>query len=70
MFITTSDLCRLAGDLALEHGESALHYARRAAVCLEADGAEDRAQLWFALSILLGDIISQRLDPDRAIAIH
>jgi hypothetical protein len=70
MFITTSELCRLAIDLALEHGEHALAYARRAATCLEADGEGDRAEFWFALSILLDDIFTQRLDPERAIAIH
>jgi len=70
MPIATSELCRLAGHLAQEHGASALAYARREATCLEADGAVDRAEFWFALSVLLDDILAQRLDPGHAIAIH
>jgi len=66
----TGDLCQLAADLASEHGEDAVQYARNATVTLESEGAHDRARFWFALSILLDDIVTLRLDPDRPIVIH
>ncbi|MBV8977496.1 MAG: hypothetical protein JO261_05635 [Alphaproteobacteria bacterium] len=70
MELNATDLCRLAADLALEHGDAAQGYARRAIVCFEAQGSADRARLWFALSVLLDDIALKRLDPDCAIVIH
>ena len=66
----TGDLCQLAADLALEHGDDAADYARRATVFLEAEGSLDRAQFWFTLSILLDDILAQRFDPELPIVIH
>jgi len=66
----TGDLCQLAADLALEHGSDAVDYARRATLSLEAEGAMERAQFWFALSILLDDIVAQRFDPELPIVIH
>jgi hypothetical protein len=45
-------------------------YARRAVVALECEGEDERAQFWFALSILLDDIVTQRVDPDRPVVIH
>jgi hypothetical protein len=70
MPINAEDLCRLASELANEHGAEALHFARRAVITFEAEGAPDRASLWFALSVLLDDIVSRRLDPDRPLSIH
>lgn len=66
----TGDLCQLAAELASEHGEDAVDYARRAVVTLECEGEGERAQFWFALSILLDDIVTQRVDPDRPVIIH
>ena len=66
----TGDLCQLAAELAFEHGEDAVDYARRAVVALECEGEDERAQFWFALSILLDDIVTQRVDPDRPVVIH
>jgi hypothetical protein len=37
---------------------------------MEAEGAHDRAQLWFLILVLLGDIESGRVDPDARISIH
>jgi hypothetical protein len=68
--MTTNDLYRLAGDLAAEHGPAASDYACRAVMTLEAEGAHDRAQFWFLMLILLGDIHSGRIDPDARITIH
>ena len=70
MTMTTGDLYRLAGDLAAEHGPAASDYASRAVMTLEAEGAHDRAQFWFLMLILLGDINSGRIDPDACITIH
>ena len=70
MRITTGDLCRLASDLAAEHGKQACEYASLAVVTLEAEGAHERAQFWFLMLVLLGDINSGRLDPDARITIH
>jgi hypothetical protein len=70
MPINAEDLCRLAGELANEHGPDVLTYARRAVIAFEAEGASDRAHLWFALTVLLDDIVARRLDPDRPLSIH
>jgi hypothetical protein len=70
MTMTTPDLYRLAGDLAAEHGSAASDYASRAVMTLEAEGAHERAQFWFLMLILLGDITSGRIDPDAHITIH
>jgi hypothetical protein len=66
----TGDLCQLAADLALEHGSDAADYARRAVITLEYEGEDERARFWFALSILLDDILAQRVDPDAPLVIH
>jgi hypothetical protein len=68
--INASDLCRLAAELANEHGTEALAYARRAIVSYEAEGEVDRAYFWRMLSALLDDIMTCRIDPDRPITIH
>jgi hypothetical protein len=70
MPMTTSDLYRLAADLAAEHGDLAIDYARRAVVCFETAGAEERARFWFMLSVFLDDIMLQRLDPELPITVH
>lgn len=68
--MTTGDLYRLAGDLAAEHGKAAADYASRAVMTLEAEGAHERAQFWFLMLVLLGDINAGRVDPDKQISIH
>ncbi len=70
MRMSTGDLYRLASDLAAEHGAKATDYASRAVMTLEAEGAHERAQFWFLMLVLLGDIASGRVDPDRHISIH
>ncbi len=66
----TGDLCQLAADLAIEHGASAMDFARQATVSLELEGDVERAHFWQSLSVLLDDIFAQRLDPDLPIVIH
>ena len=70
MTMTTVELYRLASDLAAEHGKQASEYASRAVTALEAEGSHERAQFWFLIFILLGDINSGRVDPDARITIH
>ncbi len=70
MELNAGDLCRLAADLAAEHGDAARDYARRAVVSFESEGAGDRARFWFMLVVLLDDIALQRLDPNGPIIIH
>jgi hypothetical protein len=70
MRMTTGDLYRLAGDLAAEHGPAASDYASCAVMTLEAEGSHERAQFWFLMLVLLGDINSGRIDPDARISIH
>ena len=70
MAMSTDDLYRLAGDLAAEHGAAASDYASRAVMTLEAEGNHTRAQFWFVMLVLLGDINSGRVDPEKHISIH
>ena len=70
MPMKTGNLYRLAGDLAAEHGAAASDYACRAVMTLEAEGAHERAQFWFVMLVLLGDIHSGRVDPEGCISIH
>jgi hypothetical protein len=70
MQLNAGDMCRLAADLAAEHGNAARDYAQRAVVSFESEGAPDRARFWFLLAALLDDIMLQRLDPEAVITIH
>ncbi|OJU12202.1 MAG: hypothetical protein BGN85_07160 [Alphaproteobacteria bacterium 64-11] len=68
--MSTGDLYRLASDLAAEHGPEATEYASRAVMTLEAEGSHERAQFWFLMLVMLGDISSGRVDPLGRISIH
>ena len=68
--LTADDMCRIAADLVDEHGPGALGYAQRAVLCLEAEGARDRAQFWLMLCALLDDIAENRLDPLTPVTLH
>ncbi|HEX4860070.1 MAG TPA: hypothetical protein VFV07_02460 [Rhizomicrobium sp.] len=70
MELDAADFCRLAADLAAEHGDAARDYARRAVISFESEGDAARARFWFALSVLLDDIALSRLDPERPIVLH
>jgi hypothetical protein len=70
MQLNAGDMCRLAADLAAEHGHQAREYAHRAVVSFESEGEPARARFWFMLSVFLDDIMLQRLDPEAAITIH
>ena len=64
------DICQLAAELVLEHGPQAREYARRATIHFRSEGALDRAQLWYAISVLLDDFAAHRLDPESPITVH
>ncbi|MEO7053857.1 MAG: hypothetical protein ABI191_02695 [Rhizomicrobium sp.] len=68
--LSTGEIMRLASDFAEEHGAEACDYAYRAVVNFEAEGEGERAYLWFLLLVMLGDIASYRLNPDRPLTIH
>ena len=68
--LTIGDMYRLASDFADEHGREACDYAYRAVVSFEAEGEGERAYFWFLLLVMMGDIVSRRIDPDAAITIH
>jgi hypothetical protein len=70
MIMSTGDLYRLASDLAAEHGVKAADYASNAVMTLEAEGAHDRAQFWYLMLVLLGDISTGRVDPAAGITVH
>lgn len=60
----------MASDFAEEHGADACDYAYRAVVCFEAEGEGEKAHFWFLLLVMLGDIASHRLNPDKPLTIH
>ncbi len=64
------DLRELAADLAAEHGAEALRYAEQTGAMLESEGATERAAFWQALSLLIDDIVTYRLDPRGPLTIH
>ena len=68
--LTTGEIMRLASDFAEEHGADACDYAYRAVVSFEAEGEGERAYFWFLLLVMLGDIASQRVNPNGTLTIH
>jgi len=70
MPISAHRLCRLAAQLASEHGVLARDYARRAFVAMDAEGDRNRALFWLSISILVEDVVLHRTDPDRIPTIH
>jgi hypothetical protein len=64
------DLYRLAATLVEEHGPSALDYARRAVIALEADGEVDRARFWLTMCLFLDDLVEYRHDGETAVTLH
>jgi len=64
------DLYRLAATLVEEHGRSALDYARRAVIALEADGEVERARFWLTICLFLDDLVELRHDGWTAVTLH
>jgi hypothetical protein len=66
----TSDMRDLAAELVEEHGQAIRNIALRASAELACDGHHEGAHFWYALSLLLDDILQSRLDPDRPITVN
>ena len=64
------ETCRLAAELAEKYGDMAERVAARAVATYEAEGMEDRASLWRALSAIINDIAEHRIDPHARIVRH
>jgi len=68
--MNTSDMRDLAAELVHEHGPTILQIALRASAEYACDGCEQGAHFWYALSLLLDDILQARVDPDRPLTLH
>ena len=68
--MNTSDMRDLAAGLFHEHGPAIFHVALRASAEHACAGREEGAHFWYAMSLLLDDIIRARLDPDGPITLH
>ncbi|MBN9555685.1 MAG: hypothetical protein J0H61_13615 [Alphaproteobacteria bacterium] len=67
---SAGEILQMASDFAEEHGADACDYAYRAVVSFEAEGEGEKAHFWFLLLVMLGDIASHRLNPDKPLTIH
>jgi hypothetical protein len=67
---SAGEILQIASDFAEEHGAEACDYAYRAVVSFEAEGEGEKAHFWFLLLVVLGDIASHRLNPDKPLTIH
>jgi hypothetical protein len=67
---SAGEFLQIASDFAEEHGADACDYAYRAVVSFEAEGEGEKAHFWFLLLVMLGDIASHRLNPDKPLTIH
>ena len=68
--MNANELCHIAAELAAEHGPFALDYAERAVVSYRDSGELERELFWRAMSVLLDDIFTQRLDPSAPITLQ
>jgi hypothetical protein len=68
--MNTTEMRDLAAELVAEHGPAIFHVAIRASAENACDGRADGAHFWYALSLLLDDIIRARLDPDGPLTVH
>jgi hypothetical protein len=66
----TNDMRDLAAELLDEHGPAVFHFALRASAEHACDGRNDGAHFWYALSLLLDDIIHARVDAARPLILH
>ena len=68
--MNATEMRDLAAELVHEHGPAIVHVAIRASAEHACDGRHDGAHFWYALSLLLEDIIRALLDPDRPLTLH
>ena len=60
----------LAAEHIDEHGPAVFNTALRASAEHVCDGGHESAYFWYALSLLLDDIIHARVDPDRPLVLR
>ncbi|GAA0539266.1 hypothetical protein FHS83_003688 [Rhizomicrobium palustre] len=70
MTVSAQFLCRMAGDLAEEHGELAVDIARRAFRDRNVEGDDRRAEFWYLISVLVDDVQRYGLDPEGGPVLH
>ena len=70
MPVSAQYMCWLAGEFAALHGLLAVDIARRAYRYHDAEGDEPGAEFWFAMSILVDDVMHHGLDAERGLSIH
>ena len=68
--MNATDMRDLAADLVDEHGPAIFHVALRVSADHACDGRQDGAHFWYALSLLVDDIIQARLDPGGPLTLH
>jgi hypothetical protein len=68
--VRARDLYHLAAEFAIEHGDDAPVYARRAICSFRAEGELSRAHFWCLLAVLVDDIMIRHIDPDAQITYH
>jgi hypothetical protein len=68
--MNTNDMRDLAAELIDEHGPAVFNTALRASADHACDGRHEGAHFWYALSLLLDDIIHARFDPVRPLTLH
>jgi hypothetical protein len=68
--MNTGDMRDLAAGLFRAHGPVIFHVALRASAKHACAGREEGAHFWYAISLLLDDIMRERLDPDDPITLH
>jgi len=68
--VSAQYMCWLAGEFAALHGLLAVDIARRAYRSHDAEGDEPGAEFWFAMSILVDDVMHHGLDAERGLSIH
>ena len=68
--MNTNEMRELAAALFHEHGPAIIHVALRTSAEHACAGREAGAHFWYALSLILDDIIRARLDPDAPLTLH
>lgn len=70
MPVSAQYMCWLAGEFAALHGLLAVDIARRTYRSHDSEGDELGAEFWFAMSVLVDDVMRHRLDTGRGLSIH
>ncbi len=63
-------MCWLASEFAALHGVLAVDIARRAYRSHDSEGDEPGAEFWYAMLILVEDVMRYGFDREQALTIH